>query len=117
MMVESRGDMPDIGLDRLAPLVLAEAQKQWKCSVINPEVVNVETIGATYEGQYEAGQRHGQGTSTNPDGRRYEGQWQAGLMHGQGTYTYPDGRRYEGQHEAGQRHGQGTYTYPDGRRY
>ena len=37
---------------------------------------------------------HGKGTYIWTSGREYEGQWRAGNRHGQGTETLPDGRIY-----------------------
>ena len=49
-----------------------------------------------------------------PNGDRYEGEWDARQKHGQGTMYYADGSRYEGQWEYDYLHGQGTMYYADG---
>ena len=71
----------------------------------------------SYEGEVnEAGQPHGQGVMTSPDGG-YEGEFVNGVPHGFGVLTYPDGTRIEGEFRAGQPHGHGIVTSPNGNRY
>ena len=70
--------------------------------------------GEVYEGQWEAGDKHGKGKMTYASGELYEGQWKADNKHGQGKYTYADGGVYEGPYEADSMHGQGKYTYASG---
>lgn len=41
--------------------------------------------GCVYEGEFQRGERHGQGICTFPGGERYAGCWEDGKMHGQGT--------------------------------
>ena len=47
--------------------------------------------GATYQGQYRAGQRHGHGTIHYANGDTYEGAWDADNKHGNGTFHWVDG--------------------------
>ena len=54
-----------------------------------------------YVGEYKDGIKHGQGTSTFPDGDKYEGEWKNGGKNGQGTYTFPDGQKYVGKWKDG----------------
>ena len=49
-----------------------------------------------YIGQWNEGQRNGQGTQTRPDGGKYIGQWKDNLPNGQGTETHPDGKIVKG---------------------
>lgn len=45
------------------------------------------TSGATYEGQWLGGFRHGRGKMHFKDGATYEGTWYIGYSHGYGKYT------------------------------
>ena len=77
----------------------------------------------TYDGdRNEKGERHGYGKATLPNGDTYEGDYQNGKRHGNGTwvddqrnghgtYFYPNGDTYQGEWYQHQRHGHGTYTY------
>ena len=48
----------------------------------------------------------------------YEGEWNAGRMHGQGTYSAKDGTRYQGSWSADLKNGLGTHALrPDQRRH
>ena len=67
-----------------------------------------------YDGEMEAGKRHGSGTLRRSDGGRYAGEWRAGKRHGQGTYRWAIGHRYEGAWQDDRPHGRGTATYADG---
>ena len=70
--------------------------------------------GAKYVGQYNLGQKHGQGTMTYPDGGEYAGEWDYGKRQGQGTMTYPDGAQYVGEWYSDDKYGQGTFTWTNG---
>ena len=78
--------------------------------------VHVWPSGTRYEGQWQAGDLHGQGVDVLPDGRRYEAQLQANDFHGQGVLTFLSGTRYEGQLQAGRLNGQHWDTLRDGGR-
>ena len=71
--------------------------------------------GDTYDGEWKAGKKHGQGSYTWADGERYEGQWDNGTKSGLGTYFWTNGDRYEGQFVDGIYHGEGIFTYASGR--
>lgn len=43
------------------------------------------------------------------NGCHYEGSWEEGVFHGQGTYVWADNTRYEGEFKKGQKHGEGRY--------
>ena len=98
--------------------------------------------GLIYIGEFDENSRfHGQGSSTEPDGRNYTGERKNGLRHGRGTLTtneknnrlqltfdwkddehnykgklvFPDGTKYIGEFNKNlQLHGQGEYTFSDG---
>ena len=62
-----------------------------------------------------AGLPHGRGKKTFAlSGDRYEGEFEQGLAHGEGTYLWPTGDRYAGQWLAGRKHGSGRYTWQNG---
>lgn len=64
------------------------------------------------------GPRAGKGKATYPSGDTYEGEYRAGLREGEGVYVYKaKGWRYAGGFKAGLRHGLGTMTYSNGERY
>eukprot|EP00756_Hemistasia_phaeocysticola_P023471 Hpha_TRINITY_DN15896_c2_g13::TRINITY_DN15896_c2_g13_i1::g.191952::m.191952 len=66
---------------------------------------------ATYEGEWRAGRRCGQGVlqQTTEDGTTFEGTFEDGeLVHGKATYS--SGNRYEGGWRNGARHGEGKYV-------
>ncbi len=71
--------------------------------------------GDTYDGEWKAGKKHGQGSYTWADGERYEGQWDNGTKSGLGAYFWTNGDCYEGQFVDGIYHGEGTFTYASGR--
>ena len=41
----------------------------------------------------------------------YDGLWQDGKMHGQGTYVFPNGNRYEGEWQNDVKSGYGVLSY------
>lgn len=96
--------------------------------------------GTVYRGEFEAGQRSGEGIWISTEGFTYRGQWQDDLYHGFGTLKVPgyfvyrgnwadakregqgiqawnDGRQYEGSWKADQPDGKGVMFYPDGTYY
>jgi len=103
------------------------------CRVLDPELqgpyrgpcVNglaqgkgVASGAATYEGEFQAGRKHGHGVKRWLNGDRYEGEFADDRMHGQGVYTWGrgpwQGQRYEGSYVADKREGYGVYRWPDG---
>lgn len=73
--------------------------------------------GSTYEGEFIADAKHGQGVLTWDDGRQYRGQFESGKFHGNAVMIWPDGRKYSGQYVDDRKHGEGTFSWQDGRRY
>lgn len=69
--------------------------------------------GDVYEGDVNAENNpHGKGTMNYNNGiRRYEGEWENGQRSGQGTYTYTNGSTYVGNWVNGRKNGQGTMRW------
>eukprot|EP00747_Dinoflagellata_sp_TGD_P004981 gnl/TRDRNA2_/TRDRNA2_112556_c0_seq1.p1 gnl/TRDRNA2_/TRDRNA2_112556_c0~~gnl/TRDRNA2_/TRDRNA2_112556_c0_seq1.p1 ORF type:complete len:344 (-),score=48.56 gnl/TRDRNA2_/TRDRNA2_112556_c0_seq1:82-1071(-) len=68
-----------------------------------------------YEGQFVNGQKEGDGAFFLPRGgttETYVGQWKSGKRHGEGVFTYYDGSVYEGEWRLDLRHGTGRMTFP-----
>ena len=74
----------------------------------------IYTDKTTYEGEWVATQKHGQGTETQPNGYIYKGEFKNSVWNGQGTLIFPDGSKYEGNWENGFMNGEGKFTLPDG---
>ncbi len=106
------------------------------CKVLDPELqssyagpcVNglAEGVGearglAEYQGEFRAGQKHGQGVKTWPSGDRYEGAFVEDRREGRGKYTWGRGpwagESYEGPYVNDKRHGEGVYRWPSGDAY
>lgn len=69
--------------------------------------------GERYEGEVnDAGQPHGQGVLTAPDGRRHRGAYRGGVAQGHGVMTWPGGERYVGEWRDGEAHGHGVLLWP-----
>ena len=93
----------------------------WKGFVQKENKVFIES----YEGQvmkefYFFGDfiPHGFGVEKIDNQIVYEGEWEFGKYHGQGTrtnkvLTKKFGEKYVGEHKDGRKNGQGTETYPD----
>ena len=64
-----------------------------------------------YKGEYDNGQKHGNGVLLMKDGSRYEGEFVDGEITGRGERTYPDGSLYNGAFKLGEKHGYGEVTY------
>lgn len=71
--------------------------------------------GATYEGQWLQGRKHGLGKQIYSDDTVYTGQFANGFEHGQGVRTYSDGSVFEGRFRFGRRDGPGTLKLPNGK--
>ena len=78
----------------------------------------IKPTGATYEGTFMEGTKHGVGQQTYPDGTRYEGEFAKGFEHGQGhkTYASKEGQSsFTGRFRFGRKDGPGTMIHADGR--
>lgn len=73
--------------------------------------------GAVYEGDFVEDRLEGSGYFRWPCGSSYEGAWRDGRMHGVGLFRWADGRSYEGEYKHDFKDGQGIFRWPDGRRY
>ena len=89
-----------------------EAAHYLRCE-LPPIVPLAGADGGIYEGEFEAGLRHGYGKEANYDGSSYEGEHQRGQQHGKGTYTYASGEVEIGRYEAGADVGQGVQWSAD----
>ena len=76
-----------------------------------------DNLTARYDGSWNRGEKHGEGTYFFPNGDKYEGKWEDGQKHGQGIYSFSDGDSFVGQWKDGNAHGKGMYTYPSGEKF
>lgn len=68
--------------------------------------------GDKHVGEYRNGQPNGQGTYTFfATGEKYVGEFKDGKQDGQGTSKVPNGDWYSGEFKNGMKHGYGTYYY------
>lgn len=77
----------------------------------------IKPTGATYEGTFLGGLKHGKGSQTYPEGTRYIGEFAKGFEHGQGTKTYNQKAgqsSFTGRFRFGRKDGPGTMTHADG---
>jgi len=72
--------------------------------------------GATYEGEFLNGRRHGRGKQVEGP-VTHEGEWVEGEMTGTGSSMCSDGTMYQGDYLKGDWHGKGNITWPDGFNY
>ncbi|MCY4059367.1 MAG: hypothetical protein OXG44_15345 [Gammaproteobacteria bacterium] len=70
--------------------------------------------GHHYEGGLKAGQMHGRGTHTTPEGEVYTGDFVNGQRHGQGTLRFANGDVYAGDFRNGGITGRGRLTWSNG---
>ncbi|KAL9185693.1 hypothetical protein ACHAXT_003470 [Thalassiosira profunda] len=70
--------------------------------------------GRIYDGDWENGERHGEGTMKYASGGVFKGEWLNDKCHGQGRRKWANGNVYEGGWKSGVRHGTGTCKYADG---
>jgi len=73
---------------------------------------------AEYHGEFRAGQKHGKGVKTWPNGDRFEGEFVEDRKEGVGKYSWGlgpwQGESYEGAYRNDGRHGYGTYRWATG---
>lgn len=67
--------------------------------------------GATYDGDWQEGSRHGVGKQCWPDGTVYVGEWKRGRANGRGEIRHYDGDIYTGQWVNGRAHGSGVFRH------
>lgn len=70
--------------------------------------------GAVYNGDWQEGKRHGQGTQKWPDGSKYEGEWKDDKANGYGKLMHADGDVYKGEWKNDKANGKGTYMHSYG---
>jgi len=73
--------------------------------------------GSHYEGAFEHGIPHGEGTLTTVNGDRYVGNFANGLIHGEGVYFFSSGSKYTGDFKEGTFYGNGILTRGNGDKY
>lgn len=100
------------------------------------DIVRIIQRDSVYQGKYQHGRRHGQGTTVHasfrhvgeyykgmargpgavyyPNGDVYEGEIKHFLPHKVGKHISADGTVYTGSWESGERHGKCEIFYPDG---
>jgi hypothetical protein len=69
---------------------------------------------SVYMGNWENGQRSGNGTFRNLDGTKYEGDWAKDLRNGAGRLSLPNGDVVEGSWKKDELHGKIQYSFADG---
>ena len=67
-----------------------------------------------YTGQWENGERHGNGTTYFRDGSIYRGEYVNGLEEGLGALSYLNGNNLEGNFLDGKIHGHAVLRYANG---
>jgi len=72
--------------------------------------------GSEYEGEFEEGLRHGQGSYVTQFAV-YNGTFERGKRTGFGVCDYNNGSKYEGYWVDGKRQGNGTYHFLTGAKY
>ena len=73
--------------------------------------------GDKYDGEYENDKKHGKGVYTGASCYKYDGEYKDGQMHGKGVFTFANGDKYDGAYEKGKKHGKGVLTSADGDKY
>ena len=70
-----------------------------------------------YEGQWENGQRKGQGKIYYPNGSIYEGNWKYDCYNGKGRLIHSEGDVYDGDWINNKKNGKGIYYHLNGEKY
>ena len=69
--------------------------------------------GHDYEGEWENGKSHREGTCRFANDNVYEG-FVNSKKHGTGSMKYANGNAYDGEYQKGKKHRKGTYKYANG---
>ena len=88
---------------------------QWLAGEKHGQGKSTSCTGDVYEGEFQKDDYHGRGKMTFAGGGSYDGEFQGALFHGRGKQTYAEGFSYDGEWADGKKHGIATFTYPDGR--
>lgn len=73
--------------------------------------------GDFFEGEFVAGQFHGQGRMITSDGCEYNGRWQENCRNGKGTERWANGDFYEGDFKGDKKDGYGKFLWSNGCSY
>ncbi|WP_420148654.1 M48 family metalloprotease [Spirosoma sp.] len=77
----------------------------------------VYPTGERYVGEFEEGDKHGEGTEYYADGKmKYKGNFRDNLRSDYGVYFYRNGDKYAGWFQRNVPNGKGTYHFADGER-
>lgn len=77
--------------------------------------VFVYPTGERYAGEFEDGDKHGEGTEYYADGKvKYKGGFRDNLRCDYGVYFYRNGDKYVGWFQKNVPNGKGTYRFADG---
>ena len=77
--------------------------------------VFIYPTGERYAGEFEEGDKHGEGIEYYPDGKvKYKGNFRDNLRADYGVYFYPNGDKYAGWFQKNAPNGKGTYFFADG---
>jgi len=91
---------------------------EWRDDEINGQGLLEYNDGTIYVCEFKDGIPHGYGKMTSSGGFSYEGEFEEGKFHGQGTHIYHDpeyGLKYVGEFKKGKYHGRGTLYDKDGK--
>lgn len=78
----------------------------------------VYPTGERYVGEFEEGDKHGEGTEYYADGKlKYKGNFRDNLRSDYGLYFYRNGDKYAGWFQKNVPNGKGTYYFADGERF
>ena len=77
--------------------------------------VFIYPTGERYAGEFEEGDKHGEGTEYYASGKvKYKGNFRDNLRSDYGVYFYPNGDKYAGWFQKNAPNGKGTYYFADG---
>lgn len=90
---------------------------QWQAGLRHGRGMQQCTDESNYVGDYNSGKRHGHGVYSFPNGDRYMGAYRGDVPHGYGVYLFASGQKYEGQWHHGKKHGRCVYTIETGEQW